>query len=132
MSANRTKLIVILCLLLGMLFLSGCSINMKRVAEIATDNREQLPIRSLTITIDTGQREELFDQLREFAEKHGFEFLISDYGTGGEHFMVEMLGNHIKIIAVDIPKAPTMISIDFYDQNLVTPVPKETIESIDD
>jgi len=105
---------------------------MKRVAEIATNNREQLPIRSLTITIDPGQREELFDQLRKFADKHDLEFMTTDYGTGGERFLVEMLGNHIKILAVDIPEAPTLIAIDFYDQTNVIPVPEEMIETMDD
>ena len=130
MQAKHTKLIIIVSLFVGIPFLFGC-LSLKQIVEVAGDNQEQLPIRSLTITIDPDHREELFDQFRKFAHKHDFEFMITDYGTGGERFLVEMLGNHIKILAVDISKAPTMIAINFYDQTRVTPVREETIKTID-
>jgi len=49
MFTKRTKLTMAICLFLVIPLLLGCFIDMKRVIEIATDNREQLPIRSLTI-----------------------------------------------------------------------------------
>jgi hypothetical protein len=75
MPVEHTKLIVIVSLFLGIPFVLECFINMKRVVEIATDNREQLPIRSLKITIDPSQRDELFEQLRKFADKHSFDVI---------------------------------------------------------
>lgn len=46
----------------------------------------QAPLRSLRLTIDKSQREELFGQLRKFADKHGFEYQITDFNTDGENF----------------------------------------------
>jgi hypothetical protein len=104
----------------------------KDIIEVAGDNREQLPIRSLTITIDPSQREVLFNELRKFADSHDFEFMMTDYGTNGDRFLVELLGNQIKILAVDIYQAPTMVSISFYDQRRANPVSEETLNIIDD
>jgi hypothetical protein len=131
MLGNRKKLTLVICLFFGLLFLFACFINAKQLLEIVGNNREQLPIRSLTITIDPDQREKLFSQLQKFADKHGLEYMMSDFGTGGERFTVEMLGNHIKILADDTPKAPTLIAIDFYDQTRANPVSEVTLETID-
>jgi len=130
MIIDRKRLNLIAYLFLSTFLLWGC-LSLKQIVEVAGDNQEQLPIRSLTITIDPKQRQELFDQLRKFADKQGFKFLISDYGTGGENFLVEMLSNHIKILADDTPKAPTMIAIDFYDETRASPVSEETLKTID-
>lgn len=131
MLTNRKKLNLISCLFLSTFLLWGC-LSVKQIIEVAGDNREQLPIRWLTITIDPGRRGELFDQLQKFADKHGFEFLMSDFGTGGERFIIEMLGNHIKILAVNIPESSTMVSIRFYDQSRANPVSEETTKTIDE
>jgi hypothetical protein len=131
MLTGRKKLILSVCMFLGISSLLGC-LSLKKAAEVAGDNREQLPIRSFTITIDPSQREDLFNQLHKFADKHSFEFAFTDYGTNGARFLVEMLRNDIAILAVDIPKAPTMVSISFYDQSFATPVAEETLDKIDD
>src|SRR5919197_2096244 len=131
MLTGRKKMILTICMFLGISFLLAC-LSLKKAVEVAGDNREQLPIRSFTITIDPSQREELFAQLHKFADKHGLEFAFTDYGTNGARFLVEILGKDIKILAVDIPKAPTMVSIRFYDQSLATPVADETFHKIDD
>jgi regulator of replication initiation timing len=117
---NRRKLILITCLLLGIPFLVGCS------------NQGQSPIRSLTITIEPSQREELFDQLRRFADKHSFEYLFTDYGTNGQRFTVELLRKDIKILAVDVYKATEMVDIDFYDQSFATKASEDTMTNIDE
>jgi len=130
MLLNRKKIDLIVNFLLATLLLLGC-LSMKQIVEIAGDNREQLPIRSLTLTIDPSQRDELFDQLRKLADKHNFEFLKSEFGPSGERFIIEMLGNHIKILADDTPKAPTIIAIDFYDQTRGNSVSEETVKKID-
>ena len=118
-ASQPKKLILVFCLFLSTLFLFGCF------------NQEQLPIRRLTITIEPSQRKELFSQLQKFAEKHGFEYMTSDYGTGGERFIVELLNEQIKILVVDVPEAPSLVSVRFYDQTLANPVSQETLEIID-
>jgi hypothetical protein len=113
---------LIFSLFVGILFLFGC----------VGDNLEQLPIRSLTLTIDPKQREELFDQLHRFGDKHGFEFTFTDYGTSGNDFLVELLRKDINVFAVDIPDTSTIVSIRFYNHNFVMPVDEKTMETIDE
>ena len=131
MLTNKKRLNLIAYLFLSIFLLFGC-LSVKDIIEVAGDNREQLPIRSLTITIDPSQREVLFNELRKFADSHDFEFMMTDYGTNGDRFLVELLGNQIKILAVDIYQAPTMVSISFYDQRRANPVSEETLNIIDD
>lgn len=128
----RKRLILVATLFLSIPLLFGCFIDVKRVVETASDNKAQLPIRRLRITIDENQLNELVSQLRQFADKHNdeFEFLGSDLKTVGS--MVELLGDHIKIIAADSPYNPTLIEIDFYDQTRAKPVSEETLQTMDD
>ena len=106
-----------MCLLLSTQLLFGCT------------NHEQLPISGLTVTIDPSQREELFNTLHSFADKHSFDFTFTDYGTNGQRFLVDLLRKDIKVLAVDRPEAPEMIRIDFYDQSFAY-TPSETTINI--
>ena len=130
MLTDRTNLVVIICLVLCMASTLGCA-SIQQIEEVAGDTQEQLPIRRLRITIDPSQREELFDQLRNFADNHAFKFETTDYGTGGERFLVEMLGDNIKILVVDVLNAPSNVRIRFYDQTGANSVSEETIKTID-
>ena len=131
MLTHQTKPILTIGLFVSILSVLGC-LSLKQIVEVAGDNREQLPIRSLVIRIDPSQRPELFEQFRKFADKQTFEIEISDYGSNGEIFQIWMLRDNIKIIANDLPGAPSSVKIKFYDQTRVTPVAEETIETIDD
>ncbi len=122
MRDNRRKLVWVISLFVGLLFVFGC----------LADNLEQLPIRSLTLTIDPQQREELFDQLHRFGDKHGFEFTLTDYGTNGKRFLVELLRKDINVLAVDIPDTSNMVVIGFYNHSFTNPVDEKTIETIDE
>ena len=128
---NRKRLVLFACLI-NIPLLVGCILNIRQLVEVAGDNRGQLPIRSLRVTIDPSQREELFEQFRKFAEKHGFKIEISDYGTGGENYLIWMLRDNIKIIAGHSRPDPELVSVGFYEQNRATPIPEETIETIDE
>ena len=122
MRDNRRKLVWVISLFVGLLFVFGC----------LADNLEQLPIRSLTLTIDPKQREELFDQLHRFGDKHGFEFTFTDYGTNGKRFLVELLRKDINVSAVDIPDTSNMVSIGFYNHSFTNPIDEKTIETVDE
>lgn len=112
--------------------LLGCILNIRQLVEVAGDSRGQLPIRSLRVTIDPSQREELFEQFHKFADKHDFEIVISDYGTGFESYLVEMLRDDIQIIAGHSRPDPELVSVGFYNQKRATPIPEETIETINE
>jgi len=109
MSANRTKLIAAISLSI-LLCIFGCI----GIAEITQKGSEgQAPIRSLRLTINRSQREELFDQLREFAEKHGFEYELTDFNTNGENFQFWMSRDDMRIIANNVPPIQQEFLSDF-------------------
>lgn len=132
MPTDPAKRIVVvflsLCLGVSILIL-GCmgTINMFNKIE---ESSSQGPIRSLRITIDKSQREELFDQFRKFAEKHAFEFHISDYGTGGEDYLIEMSRTDIIINASIIHHDPKIVSIGFFAKYPGYPVNEETVDDL--
>jgi hypothetical protein len=100
-------------LLLGV-FLGALLCILGIVAVVTADDGAQLPIRSLRITIDVNRREELFAQLRRFAEKHGFEILIREVKVHPDGTFIAMYRNGLKILANDVPESPTIISLGFY------------------
>lgn len=82
------------------------------------------------MTIDESRREELFNQLRKFADKHDFEFHLDFYDPDEKIFLVAMYRDDLKILADHAPNDPTMISIDFYERDPANPTPKETVEDL--
>ena len=114
-------------LLLGVLLCIAACVGSKTLISRLREGATQLPVRSFRITVDKIQRDELFNQLRKFADKHGFQFELSDYGTGGEHFQVWMLRDNVKIIAEDIPPTGTQVSLGFYARSPDDPPPDEEL-----
>lgn len=130
MSANYKKLIVIVSLFLGILLcIFGC-LNMKPNIEKGLSNPGNPPIRRLRIMIDVHQREELFAQLREFANKHAFEFHLTFYDRDKTIFLVELYREDLQILAADVPEAPKRINLRFLDQNPATPTSEETVDEL--
>ena len=130
MSAKSIKLILIVCLLSGILLcVLGCAsvipyINLK-------GNPNSKPVRDLIITMDVNQREELFTQMRKFADKHSLKFTLTLYGAANTlpPFLVAIYGDGFQISASDVPKSPREIDIGFY--NLAsTPTPQGTVDAL--
>jgi hypothetical protein len=133
MLAERTKLIVILCLSLCFVAMA-CVFGFTRITSLLNmmqiGSSGQAPVRSLRITLEESQREQLFDQFRNFADKHGFQFHISDYGTGGEDYLIEMSRNDINIDASIIHPDPKIVSIGFYARYPGYPVDEKTVDDL--
>src|SRR5690242_2677717 len=110
MLTNWTKLIIGACLLLGVL---GCA-GIKMMSTATDTSSEQLPRRKVVITIDTGQRQVFFDQLRKFAEKHDFKIIIDTQPSGDEDFLVSMYGGNIEIDGAN-PFAPGEYKLGIFD-----------------
>jgi len=125
MSANRKKLIMGVSLFLLCIF--GCIV----FAEIAQKGSEgNMPIRVLRITIDVSRREELFDQLQEFAGKHGFKLFIRKVEVIPEGIFIEMYRGDLKILAGDTPSDPTMIDLGIYEREPKYPTSEETVDEL--
>lgn len=129
MPAKPIKLIVIASMFLLCVF--GC-IGFSEIAKKGSEG--QSPIRTLVLTIDLSQRDELFDQMQKFAGKYAFKNLIRDVevevGPSGKGFFIEMHRSDIQILGVGEPSAPIMVSINFYDEDSAHPARKETIDEL--
>lgn len=77
------------------------------------ESNGQLPIRSLTMTIDKSQREELFKQLRIFADRHSFKYEFTDFNTNGENFQFWMVRDDMNITTANVSPDPKVVFIDF-------------------
>jgi hypothetical protein len=107
---ERIKPIISICLCLSALLATlACAL----VNSVGGGN-SLAPVRILTLTIDKGQREDLFDQLQKFSEKHAFEFRLTDFNTKGERFQFWMSREDVYITASDVPPDPTLVYIAFY------------------
>lgn len=128
MSAKSIKLILVICLLLGILLcVLGC-ISVMRDTNLKS-NPNSLSVRGLTITIDVDQREEFFTQMRKFAEKHSLEFKLNLYSSDNTRFLVAIYGEGFHITASNIPNAPREIGIGFFNEGS-TPTPEETVDEL--
>lgn len=125
-SNKKIVLIAGLSILFCILGCTGFVMLMNKVEE----GSSQLPIRSLILTIDKSQREELFDQLRQFAEKHGFEFQLTDFNTNGENFQFWMSREDITITAANVPPDPKLVFIDFDRKYPGYPVDEEEVDQL--
>ncbi len=117
MLAKSTKLILIAYLLLGIL---GC---------ITTSNPNSNPVRSLKINIDSSQREEFFTQMREFADKHSLEFVLSFYDSDEKIFLLEISGEDFMILASPVRSSPGKFDIDFFNKTSI-PTPQQTVDEL--
>lgn len=133
MLTKRTKVIVIICLSLCF-GVTLCIFGFTRIKSLFNlmeiSSNGQTPIRSLRITLEKSQREELFDQLRKFADKHAFQFYISDYGTDGEAYLIQMLRDDITVNASINRHDPNIVSIGLFAKYPGYPVDEETVDDL--
>ena len=90
----------------------------------------QAPIRSFQLTLNKSQREDLFEQLRKFAEKHRFEYEFTDFNTNGRNFQFWMSRNDLRIIASNVPPDPTVVFVDFYAKYPGAPVDETVVNDL--
>ncbi len=95
-----------------------------------TKSDGQAPIRRMRIIIDVDRREELFTQLRKFAEKHDFRILIRDVDVTPDGIFIEMNRTDLDIIASDVPNSPTIIRLRFYEGDSINDITEETIDML--
>jgi len=127
MPAKSTNLII--SLLLG-LFLSilGCN-SVTPSTKNESSNSNNLPVKSLKITINVNQSDEYLAQLQKFADKHSLEFTVSFYDAQKTDFFVVIYGNGFEITNSAAPRRKKEIDIHFYNVNL-TPTPQKTVDEL--
>jgi hypothetical protein len=136
MLTQSTKLTMIGFLLLGVLlglfvgYEGGSVIKtaVKEMVQNSTDNSENgAPVKSVTVSIQSGQREFLFDQLRRFAEKNFFAIRITHLMASS--YTIEMWREDIEIFG-SFENDDGILSISFHHNQFEQPVPQPVSESV--
>jgi hypothetical protein len=133
MLEKRTKMFVLIFLLF-LLLVTGILITSGRVginSPKTPSKNGQAPIRKVDITLAQNQHDQLFDQLRKFADKHAFAIRIARTDPSGENFLVQMWREDIKVIAVDSGD-PGLFKIGFYNTYEERPVPTRVFDELID
>jgi hypothetical protein len=125
MITKYIKFILSGCLLFSVL---GC-LAIKGIEKANDNSSGQLPRRKVDITIDTSQRQVLFDQLKKFAEKHDFIIQIDVQPSGPDDFLVYMTREDIIISGANI-FAPGEYRLGVYDADRQQPVPDSVLDDL--
>jgi len=130
MSFERVKLSAGVWLLLGLLIgvFIGLGINKARMKEVSVNNSEFIPGRVMNITIDQSHQEELFTQLRKFAEK--WRYVIDIYPTDlSGIYGVDMWRSDIHVGGVYSYQAKSgELQLAFTDTESTRPTPAQFFE----
>src|SRR5258706_10136116 len=120
MSSTRATGMMFICLLLGILI----GYSAKTLAVIREENKntaayQKYPRRSIIVKIETTQREQLFDQMRKFADDQGFAIRIAPTSPSGADFIVEMWREEKKKIFLKkfFPRTFWIFFFFFYSAN---------------
>jgi len=128
MSRHNTKLILVLMLLSGVLLcILGCN-TLSNIKTGLTRDPNSSPIKTIIITMDIDQREELFKQLQSFASQHSLE-LTTFYGADRKDFFFVLTGDGFNISVLNTTVSPGKINILFYNE-VSPPVSQETINEL--
>jgi len=122
MLTKITKLSPLIYLLMGLLlgFLLASKVGMSE--KVKDPSEGTAPIRIVEITIDPSQQDELFEQMRNFAEEWGYAIRIAPLDQFGKKFVIEMWRLDMKLFGT-YPSDPGELKIAFYYTNPAIPVP---------
>jgi len=99
------------------------------MTKTSENSSERLPRRSVNITIDTSQRQEFFDQLQKFADKHDFTITIDTRSSGNEDFLIAMYRKDVKIYG-DNAFVLGEYAFGFYDVYRQPPAPDSVLDDL--
>jgi hypothetical protein len=122
MFAKHPKLIMIMCVLLGLSLGLFVGISIK-TPQLRNNANTQRAIRSVIININPSRQDKLFTQLREFADKWNYAILIDPISPNGEDFRIGMWREDTKLIGL-YPTDPGTLYIGFYYTNPAVLVPE--------
>jgi hypothetical protein len=121
MLERRTKIFVLIFLILGLFAILILPGKTKTDFPTMPTKYTQAPIRKVDVTLAQDQHDQLFEQLRRFADKHAFTIRISQIDPSGDNFLVQMRRDDIDIKAFDSGD-PGLFKIGFYNVNLENPI----------
>lgn len=96
MSTRRAKFAITCLLLLAVTLGIWAGMGIKTL-QLANSTHTQRAIRIVRINIEPPRKDELFTQLRKFADKWGYAIRIAPLDPNGEHFSIQMWRSDIKL-----------------------------------
>lgn len=130
MLANRSKSFKVGCLLLGLFFCGvGGIVILTRYQKMTSCYDDRPPLRSLDVTIDTSQSQQLMEQLQKFADKNSFKYQTAYYTPNGDNFSVWMTREDVEVIA-DRPFNPGEFGIGFYNNDCIHPTVASDLDGL--
>jgi len=130
MSVNRSKSFTVGYVLLGLMFCLAAGIVMiTRYQKMNSCYNDRPPLRSIDVTIDTSQSEQLIEQLKKFADKNGFKYEIAYYTPNREDFSVWMTRKDVEVV-ISSPFNPGEFGIDFYNNDCIQPTVASDIDGL--
>lgn len=131
MLEKRTKIFVLIFLIFALF--TACILITSgrwRISSSATPSKNgQTPTRKVWVTLAQNQHDQLFEQLRKFADKHGFAIRISQIDPSGENFLVLMWSDDIEVHSFDSGD-PGLFKIGFFNVDEEHPVPLSVIDEL--
>jgi hypothetical protein len=129
MLTEHQKTIVRAGLLFCLLFSIVGYVGMRMITKAPDDSSAKLPTSKVTVTIDVNHRQEFFDQLRKFAEKHNFTILIDAQPSADRDFLIYMTREDIVISGLNV-FAPGEYKLGFYDADRRHPASKSVLDNL--
>ena len=131
MLEKTIKILILVFLILALL--AACILIVSGRVRINSpkplSNLEKAPVRKVDVTLEQSQHDQLFVQLRNFADKHAFAIRIAQTDPTGENFLVQMWREDIKVIGVDSGD-PGLFKIGFYNTYEERPVPSRVFDDL--
>jgi len=128
---KRTKIFVLIFLIIVLLatWILTTSARSRIKSPIPPNNLEKAPIRIVEVTLAENQHDQLFEQFRNFADKHAFSIRIAPTDPTGDNFLVQMWREDIKVIGVESGD-PGRFGIAFYNTYEERPVPLRVFDEL--
>jgi hypothetical protein len=129
---EKNKIFILIFLILTVLasWRLITSENTRTISPKAPIKNGQAPIRKVDKTLAQNQHDQLFSQLRKFAEKKAFAIRISQTPEPpGENYIVEMLRDDITATGLDKGESG-IFEIGFYNANEALPVPTQVFDEL--
>ena len=128
MLEKRTKMFILIFLIFALLAI-GILDTSGRARINSSKPHGQAPIREVDITLTQNQHDQLFEQLRKFADKNGLAIRISQTDPSGENFLVYMWSADIEVIGTDSGD-PGLFRIAFFNTSEERPVPESFFDEM--
>ena len=128
MLERRTKILILICLVLAILAIFISSEKTRIGPQKTPTPNGKLPVKIVDIIFPQNDVDRLFEQFHKFAEKNAFAIRVAPTDPTGESFLVQMWRVDIKITGLD--RDPGQFGVAFYNTYEERPVPLQVFDEL--